>query len=43
MKGISGWRLKNNRYTFPIEHKLFDVYVKLTKQDEQSMINQDAD
>ncbi len=43
MKGISGWRLKSNNYTFPIEHKLFDVYVKLTKQDEQSMINKDAD
>jgi radical SAM superfamily enzyme YgiQ (UPF0313 family) len=28
----AGWRLKNGRYRFPIEQKLFDVYVKLTGQ-----------
>ena len=29
---IAGWRLKNQRYGFPIEQKLFDVYVRLTGQ-----------
>ena len=29
---VSGWRLKNGRYGFPIEHKAFHAYVKLTKQ-----------
>ncbi|TDJ68501.1 MAG: radical SAM protein [Planctomycetota bacterium] len=32
MKTISGWRLKSSNYTFPIEHKLFHLYVKLTRQ-----------
>ena len=31
MKWISGWRLKRNRYSFPLEHKLFHMYVRLTK------------
>ncbi|MCP5022087.1 MAG: B12-binding domain-containing radical SAM protein [bacterium] len=43
MKGISGWRLRNNSYTFPIEHKLFHAYVKLTKQDEKNMVDQKLD
>ncbi len=43
MKGISGWRLKNNSYKFPIEHKLFHAYVKLTKQDEKHILNQGTD
>jgi radical SAM superfamily enzyme YgiQ (UPF0313 family) len=29
---IAGWRLKNGRYGFPLEQKLFDVYVKVTGQ-----------
>ena len=29
---IAGWRLKNARYDFPIEQKLYDVYVRLTGQ-----------
>jgi len=29
---IAGWRLKNQRYGFPIEQKLFDIYVRLTGQ-----------
>ncbi|MEM7310895.1 MAG: radical SAM protein [Planctomycetota bacterium] len=29
---IAGWRLKNAQYTFPIEQKLYDVYVRLTGQ-----------
>jgi radical SAM superfamily enzyme YgiQ (UPF0313 family) len=28
----AGWRLKTGRYRFPIEQKLFDVYVKATGQ-----------
>jgi|688.fasta_scaffold03405_23 radical SAM superfamily enzyme YgiQ (UPF0313 family) len=30
MRRISGWRLKNANYTFPIEQKLFHVYVRLS-------------
>jgi len=30
MKRISGWRLRNNNYTFPLEQKLFHVYVRLS-------------
>ena len=29
MRRISGWRLKKNNYTFPLEQKLFHVYVRL--------------
>jgi radical SAM superfamily enzyme YgiQ (UPF0313 family) len=29
---VAGWRLKTNRYGFPIEQKLFDLYVKATGQ-----------
>jgi radical SAM superfamily enzyme YgiQ (UPF0313 family) len=29
---IAGWRLKRGRYRFPIEQKLFDLYVKATGQ-----------
>jgi len=28
----AGWRLKNGRYGFPVEQKLFDIYVRLTGQ-----------
>jgi radical SAM superfamily enzyme YgiQ (UPF0313 family) len=28
----AGWRLKTGRYRFPIEQKLFDIYVKATGQ-----------
>jgi hypothetical protein len=28
----AGWRLKRGRYRFPIEQKLFDVYVRATGQ-----------
>ena len=41
MQRISGWRLKNGVYTFPIEQKLFDLYVKLTGQTQQDHINVD--
>ncbi|MCP3918196.1 MAG: B12-binding domain-containing radical SAM protein [bacterium] len=39
MKGISGWRLKRSNYTFPIEHKLFHAYVRLTRQDRKHILN----
>jgi hypothetical protein len=29
---IAGWRLKNAQYAFPIEQKLFDLYVRATGQ-----------
>ena len=29
---IAGWRLKNQKYGFPLEQKLFDLYVRLTGQ-----------
>ena len=29
---IAGWRLSKGQYSFPIEQKLFDVYVKATGQ-----------
>ena len=32
MKKISGWRLKTGNYRFPLEHRLFHMYVRLTKQ-----------
>ncbi|MEM7310894.1 MAG: radical SAM protein [Planctomycetota bacterium] len=41
MKHISGWRLKNGVYTFPIEQKLFDLYVRLTGQTQEDQIQLD--
>jgi hypothetical protein len=32
MRGISGWRLRNNNYSVPIEGRLFHAYVKTTGQ-----------
>ena len=29
---IAGWRLKTGRYKFPVEQKLFDIYVRATGQ-----------
>ena len=29
MRKVSSWRLRNNRFGFPLEHKLFHAYVKL--------------
>ena len=29
---IAGWRLKRGRYRFPVEQKLFDIYVRATGQ-----------
>ena len=43
MKKVSGWRLRNNRYSFPVEHKLFHAYVKLTGQDKKHILNQNTD
>ena len=38
LQKISGWRLKKGVYTFPIEQKLFDIYVRLTGQTQQDAI-----
>ncbi|HRV81811.1 MAG TPA: hypothetical protein P5218_10260, partial [Planctomycetota bacterium] len=43
MKSVSGWRLRNNRYSFPLEHKLFHAYVKVTGQDQKHILNQGTD
>ncbi|MEZ5978233.1 MAG: radical SAM protein [Planctomycetota bacterium] len=32
MSRIAGWRLRNGNYKFPIEQKMFDLYVRLTGQ-----------
>jgi hypothetical protein len=29
---FAGWRLKTGKYGLPIEQKLFDIYVRMTKQ-----------
>jgi hypothetical protein len=29
---FAGWRLKSGRYRFPLEQKLFDLYVRATGQ-----------
>jgi anaerobic magnesium-protoporphyrin IX monomethyl ester cyclase len=41
MQRISGWRLKNGVYAFPIEQKLFDLYVRVTGQTQEDHINVD--
>lgn len=41
MRRVSGWRLKHQNYTFPIEQKLFHAYVKLTGQTQQARIEKD--
>jgi len=38
MKRISGWRLRRGNYTFPLEHKLFHAYVKMTRQTQQDVL-----
>jgi len=43
MKSVSGWRLRKNSYSFPIEHKLFHAYVKVTGQDKKHILNQNTD
>ena len=32
LSAIAGWRLKKGQYEFPIEQKLFDLYVRMTGQ-----------
>ena len=41
MRKISGWRLKNMNYRFPVEQKLFHWYVKATNQTQQEKIKKD--
>ena len=38
MRKISAWRLRNGNYNFPVEHKLFHLYVKLTKQTKEDVL-----
>jgi radical SAM superfamily enzyme YgiQ (UPF0313 family) len=42
MKGISAWRLKTGCYTFPLEHKLFHSYVRLTGRTREDVIKSQA-
>ena len=35
----AGWRLKNGRYGFPVEQKLFDIYVKVTGQTQPGAVD----
>ncbi len=39
MRKISGWRLKSGNYAFPIEHKLFHMYVKMTRQTQEAVLH----
>ncbi|MCZ6597531.1 MAG: hypothetical protein O7B99_07830, partial [Planctomycetota bacterium] len=41
LKSISGWRLRHGRYEFPLEQKLFDIYVRLTGQSLDDAIEHD--
>ena len=41
LKRISGWRLKRSNYSFPIEHKLFNWYVRFSGQTQRDLIEQD--
>jgi len=41
MHKLSGWRLRRHNYAFPIEQKLFHVYVKLTGQTQEDKIKKD--
>ena len=36
---MSGWRLKRINDSFPIEHKLFHMYVKMTRQTKTDVLN----
>jgi radical SAM superfamily enzyme YgiQ (UPF0313 family) len=41
IRKIAGWRLKNNKYSLPVEQKMFDLYVKLTGQTQKDLANID--
>jgi radical SAM superfamily enzyme YgiQ (UPF0313 family) len=42
MRSISGWRLKNMNYRFPVEQKLFHWYVKLTGKPRAESVERDT-
>ena len=41
IRKLAGWRLRNGNYTFPIEQKAFDMYVKVTGQTQKDAIQTD--
>ena len=41
LRKVSGWRLRSGNYTFPIEQKLFDVFVKATGSTQAAAIEHD--
>ena len=41
MHKISGWRLRKHNYAFPLEQKLFHLFVKLTRQTQEQKIKAD--
>jgi radical SAM superfamily enzyme YgiQ (UPF0313 family) len=41
LKSISGWRLKTGNYGFPLEQKLFDLWVRMAGRSEKDAIEHD--
>jgi radical SAM superfamily enzyme YgiQ (UPF0313 family) len=41
MKKIAGWRLKHGNYRFPLEQKLWHLYVKATGQTSEDLLKKD--
>jgi radical SAM superfamily enzyme YgiQ (UPF0313 family) len=42
MRRISGWRLRSGNYAFPLEHKLFHYYVRMTRQTQRDVLHDEA-
>ena len=42
LKKISAWRLRTGNYGFPLEHKLFHLYVKLTHQTKDDVLTDES-
>ncbi|MEO0650813.1 MAG: cobalamin-dependent protein, partial [Planctomycetota bacterium] len=41
LRNVSGWRLRSGNYKFPIEQKLFDIFVKMSKSTQGDAIELD--
>jgi anaerobic magnesium-protoporphyrin IX monomethyl ester cyclase len=41
LQRISGWRLRHGFYSLPVEQKLFDLYVRMTRQTEADKVRMD--
>jgi hypothetical protein len=42
MRRISGWRSRSGNYAFPLEHKLFHYYVRMTRQTQRDVLHDEA-